>query len=194
MEERWNDGQPAHTLHLIELAALTPEAHAALWQTLLGIDLVGEIRSRNIPIDDPLPFLLENPRALRTRELNDGVWVNVRDIPACFGARTYRTSDRIVVEVDGRRWAIDGGPDGASCAAARAKPDLVTSHAWFSSLLYGGVLPSAPRRRAPHDRARRRRPGPRRPVLHHEPRSPLPRHVLSLTSRHQVGDTSDGRR
>jgi predicted acetyltransferase len=143
MEERWNDGQPAHTLHLIELASVTPEAHAALWQTLLGIDLVGEIRSRNIPIDDPLPFLLENPRALRTRELNDGVWVNVRDIPACFGARTYRTSDRIVVEVDGRRWAIDGGPDGASCAAARARPDLVTSHAWFSSLLYGGVLPSA---------------------------------------------------
>lgn len=154
MEERWNDGHPAHTLHLIELAALTPGAHAALWQTLLSIDLVGEIRSRNVPIDDPLPFLLENPRALRTRELNDGVWVNVRNIPVAFGARTYRTADRIVVEVDGKRWAIDGGPDGASCTVARTRPDLVTSHAWFSSLLYGGVLPSAlvaGRRMTAHD-------------------------------------------
>jgi predicted acetyltransferase len=142
-EERWNDGHPSHPLHLVELIAVTPEAHAALWQTLLGVDLVGDIRSRNIAIDDPLPFLLENQRALRTCELNDGVWVNVRHIPTSFGARTYRTTDRIVVEVDGKRWAIDGGPEGGSCTAVRTRPDLVTSHAWFSSLLYGGVLPSA---------------------------------------------------
>jgi predicted acetyltransferase len=142
-ENQWNNGHPAHVLHLVELAALTPDAHAALWQTLLGIDLVGEIRSFNIAPDDPLPFLLENPRALRTQEVNDGVWVNVRDIPSCFSARTYRTTDRIVVEVDGRRWAIEGGPDGASCTAVKTRADLVTTHAWLSSLLYGGVLPSA---------------------------------------------------
>ncbi len=154
VEEGWNDGHPAHTLHLLELAALTPAAHAALWQTLIGIDLVGEIRSRNVAIDDPLPFLLENPRALRTRELNDGVWVNVRDIPTAFGARTYRTTDRIVVEVDGTAWEIEGGPEGGSCRAVSAPADLVTSHAWFSSLLYGGVLPSAlvaGRRMTAHD-------------------------------------------
>jgi predicted acetyltransferase len=142
IEERWNDGHPAHTLHLIELAAVTPEAHAALWQTLLGVDMVGEIRSFNLAPDDPLPFLLENQRTLRTVEVNDGVWVNVRDIPTSFGARTYRTADRIVVEVDGKRWAIDGGPSGGTCTPVRTRPDLVTSHAWFSSLLYGGVLPS----------------------------------------------------
>ena len=143
VEERWNDGHPSHVLHLLELAAVTPQAHAALWQTLLGIDLVGEIRTFNLAPDDPLPFLLENPRALRTREVNDGVWVNVRDIATSFGARTYRTTDRIVVEVDGQRWAIDGGPEGASCTPVKTRADLVTSHAWFSSLLYGGLLPSA---------------------------------------------------
>jgi predicted acetyltransferase len=143
VEDRWKPGRPAHVMRVIELAAVTPEAHAALWQTLLETDLVSEIQSANIAPDDPLAFLLENPRALRTRENNDGVWVNVRDIPACFGARTYRTSDRIVVEVDGKRWAIDGGPDGASCTTVTTRADLVTTHAWFSSLLYGGVLPSA---------------------------------------------------
>jgi predicted acetyltransferase len=139
----WNDGHPSHRVTLTELVAVTPEAHAALWSVLLDLDLVGTITSRAIAIDDPLPFLLENPRALRTTDLNDGVWLNVLDIPACFGLRTYRVVDRIVVEVDGVRWAIDGGPDGGSCKTVRSRPDLVTSHGPFSSLLYGGVLPSA---------------------------------------------------
>ena len=143
IDSKWQEGHPGGTLHITELAAVTPEAHAALWHTLLGVDLVGEIRSRNIAIDDPLPFLLENPRVFRTCESNDGVWVNVRDIPASFGARTYRTTDRIVVEVDGTRWAVEGSPDGAECKKVRTRPDLVTSHGWFSSLLYGGMLPSA---------------------------------------------------
>ena len=143
VEPNWNNGHPAHTMHLVEIAAITPEAHIALWQTLLSVDLVGEIRSRAIAVDDPLPFLLENQRALRTVELNDGVWVNVRDAAISFGARTYRCTDRLVVEVDARRWAIEGGPDGATCKAVRSRPDLVASHSALSALLYGGVLPSA---------------------------------------------------
>ncbi len=139
----WNDGHPAHTVSVSEVAAATPQAHVALWHTMLNLDLVGAITSRSIPIDDPLPMLLENPRAVRTTNLNDGVWLNVRDIAACFGARTYRVAERIVIEVDGTRWAIDGGPDGATCNVVRSKPDLITSHGPFSSLLYGGVLPSA---------------------------------------------------
>lgn len=139
----WRDGHPASTVSVSEVAAVTPQAHAALWHALLNLDLVGAITSQSIPIDDPLPMLLENPRALRTTDLNDGVWLNVRDIAACFSARTYRVAQRIVIEVDGTRWAIDGGPDGASCAKVRSKPDLITSHGPFSSLLYGGVLPSA---------------------------------------------------
>jgi len=143
LEPRWNDGHPGHILHLLELVALTPDAHAALWQTLLDVDLVAEIRSRAIALDDPLPFLLENQRVVRTTDLNDGVWVNVRDIAIAFGARTYRQADRIVLEADGERWVIDGGPDGASCRRSRARADLTTSHAGFSAMLYGGVLPSA---------------------------------------------------
>jgi len=100
-------------------------------------------RSRVLAIDDPLPYLLDNQRALRTTDLNDGIWVNIRDVATAFGARNYRTTDRIVVEADGMRWAIDGGPDGGSCKAVRTRPDLITSHSGLSSLLYGGVLPSA---------------------------------------------------
>jgi predicted acetyltransferase len=140
---QWNDGHPAHTVAVSEVAAATSDAHAALWYTLLNLDLVGTITSRSIAIDDPLPMMLQNPRSLRTTNLNDGVWLNVRDVPSCFGARTYRTAERFVVQVDDARWAIDGGPDGASCTRVKSRPDLVTSHGPFSALLYGGVLPSA---------------------------------------------------
>ena len=139
----WVEGLPAHTLHLAELAAITPEAHAALWQTLLSMDLVGEIHSRAIAIDDPLPYLLENQRALRTTVLADAVWANIRDVSIAFGARTYRTADRIVVEAGERRWAIEGGPDGATCKSVRSRADLVTTPSGLGSLIYGGVLPSA---------------------------------------------------
>lgn len=142
IEEQWNDGRPAHNMSVVELAAVTAEAHAALWHTLLGVDLVGPITSRQVPLDDPLPYLLTDQRALQTTALHDGIWVNVRDIAASFAARTYSTTDRFVVEVDGTRWAIEGGPDGATCSRVRTRADLVMDHASLGALLLGGVRPS----------------------------------------------------
>jgi predicted acetyltransferase len=143
VEPQWNDGRPAHNLRVVELVATTSDAHTALWHTLLGIDLVGTIISRQVPIDDPLPYLLTNPRALQTTALLDGVWANVRDARACLAARRYSTTDQLVVEVDGERWLIDGSPEGASCKKVRTRPDLMTGHASLGALLLGGVRPSA---------------------------------------------------
>lgn len=143
LEEQWNDGRPAHNMRVVELVATTRDAHAALWHTLLGVDLVGSIISRQVPIDDSLPYLLTNPRALQTTALNDGIWVNVRDAASCLSARSYSTTDRLVIEVDGGRWAIDGGPDGATCSRVRSRPDLVMDQASLGALLLGGVRPSA---------------------------------------------------
>ncbi len=115
---------------------MTPEAHAALWQTLLSVDLVGEIKCVHRPVDDPLPFLLDNQRALRTIGLDDGVWVNVRDVSIAFAARTYRTDERFVVEADGTRWAIEGGPDGGvvrRCAPSPTSSPLMAGSARCST-------------------------------------------------------------
>jgi len=143
MEEDWHDGHPQHTVHLVELVAVTSEAHLALWQTLLAMDLVSIIKTRVLAADEPLPHLLTNPRLVRTIEVNDGVWVNVRDVSIAFGNRTYRSTDKLVIEADGKRWSIDGGPDGASCKPVKSKADLVTTAAGLGSLLYGGVTPSS---------------------------------------------------
>ena len=121
------------------MAAITDEAHAALWAALFGVDLVGTIRSRVIPVDDALPYLLVDPRALRTVGLTDWLWANPFDIAACLEARRYEVADRLVLEVDGRRWAVDGGPDGASAAKVRSRPDVTLTGAALGGLLFGGV-------------------------------------------------------
>jgi hypothetical protein len=64
-------------------------------------------------------------------------------VASCFATRRYGVDDRLVVEVDGNRWAIDGGPDGATCKRVRSKPDLITDTASLGALLLGGVRPSA---------------------------------------------------
>ncbi|CAN5724498.1 GNAT family N-acetyltransferase [soil metagenome] len=134
---QWNDGHPAHELELHDLAAVTPDGHVALWDAVLSVDFVGPIRSRVLALDDPLPYLLTDPRALRTVELNDMVWCHVRDVAACFAARSYGTDDELVVESAGSRWQVGG--DG--CRKVRSRPDLVAEPSALGPLLMG-VAPS----------------------------------------------------
>jgi predicted acetyltransferase len=143
----WNDGHPEFEVRLQDLVAVTPEAHAALWNVVLSIDLAGPIRSRQaVSLDDPLPFLLDDQRALRTTDLSDMLWVRPSDIRGVFGARTYGTDDSFVVEVavadETQRWKITGSPDGGDVRKVRTRPHLSTDQAALGALLLGGVLPS----------------------------------------------------
>lgn len=146
VEPNWSDGHPAHRLQLRELVAVTPEAHLALWNLLLSVDLVGPIESfRAVPVGDPLPYLVTDPRAVRTRELNDGLWLRVSDPERCFGARTYRVDDRLTVGLVESiedladqvtpQTSISVGPDG--CELTDDEPDLVACRSALGPLLLG---------------------------------------------------------
>lgn len=146
IEPRWDDGHPAHRLNLGELVAVTPAAHVALWNVLLSVDLVGPIRStRSVSLDDPLPYLLDDPRALRTVELNDGLWLKVTDPVRCFTARTYRSDDRMVIGIvessddlaagTKPQLTISVGRDGSR--TVEEEPDLVACRSALGPLLLG---------------------------------------------------------
>ncbi|MDQ1722242.1 MAG: hypothetical protein QOI26_1976, partial [Pseudonocardiales bacterium] len=100
VKQDWNDGLPRHLCWINDYAVGTSAAHAALWQVLLGLDLFGRIESVQIPVDDPLPFLLTDYRQVRTTVLNDGVWMRPIDLAATLTARTYRVEIDTVIEVD----------------------------------------------------------------------------------------------
>ena len=121
IEPNWDNGHPAHVLTVKDCIAVTPEAHLALWNLLLSVDLVGPVRShRGVAVDDPLPALLTDQRAVRTTDLNDDLWLKVADPARCFAARSYRTDDRLVIGVVDDPHQLEGGPGGG-------RPDLVVA-------------------------------------------------------------------
>lgn len=149
IETDWNEGHPAHRLQLQRLVAATEEAHLDLWATVMASDLVGPIRARFVVgPDDHLPYLLANPRALRTVERNDFTWLKVIDPVAAFSTRHYRSDDTLVVEVvedladpeapaerPRTRFTVSG--DGAETTDRPA--DMVAQRSALGPLLLGSV-------------------------------------------------------
>jgi predicted acetyltransferase len=141
----WNGGEANRQLHVWDLQAANAQTRAALWEFVLGIDLVVSIRATNLPVDEPLRFLLADSRKLRTDFLIDSVWVLPLDAAALLGARKYSTTGKLAIEVvdpDGSRElvALEGGPDGASCTSrTRSLPDLSCSRATLGSVSLGGT-------------------------------------------------------
>jgi len=132
---------PNGTLTVLELAAATPDAEVALWRFLLDVDLMARTVAGHRPVDDALPHLLADPRRLETLVV-DGLWVALLDPPAALAGRRYGAEDRLVLEVDGTGYVLEGGPDGASCAPSAASPDVSLSAEALGALYLGGIRPS----------------------------------------------------
>jgi predicted acetyltransferase len=137
---------PDRALRVVDLVTVTTEAHAALWRILLAVDLVETITMRALPVDDPLPFLLTDPRQVRTTGLPDGMWARVLDVPAALSARRYAVELDVVLEVHdpfldlGGRFRLRGGPDGAECTPAGPAdgPGVAVETSALGALLFGG--------------------------------------------------------
>lgn len=76
--------QPEETGVLVVegLTATTDEAYRALWELLLDFDLTRKVVAATRPRDEPLRWLLQNPRAMRVTRQSDNLWVRLLDVPA----------------------------------------------------------------------------------------------------------------
>ncbi len=147
---QWTDGIGGGALLLRELFAVTPVAYAALWQYLLGVDLVNSVQCSNRPVDEPLRWLLADPRRLRMTRRTDDLWVRVVDVPAALAARRYGVEDGLVLEIsdpflpaNAGRYVLEAGPNEAVCRPTTAAADLALSVADLGAIFLGGVRPSA---------------------------------------------------
>ncbi|MGY1944086.1 GNAT family N-acetyltransferase [Nocardia asiatica] len=91
------DGR-ARTVEVVEMRTVTAEAHAALWRALLGLDLVSRVDGV-LTDHDPLPYLLTDPRLVRTTARYDGSWLRLMDVPAALTARAYAGELDVTIEV-----------------------------------------------------------------------------------------------
>ena len=113
-----------------ELMAATPEATAALWRFCFDLDLYERTEAVKRPVDDPLPWMLADPRRLQ-RSPRDGLWVRVVDARAALEQRSYATSDRLVLEIrddfcDWNQgcWSLEMSPEGGDCRPVTGGADL----------------------------------------------------------------------
>lgn len=148
-EEKWDEGIPDNVLLLDELHAASEAAEIDLWQFLCSIDLVATIKASTRRVREPLPWYLEDARAVRLKEVGEGLWLRIYDVPAVLGARAYEASDRLVIEVVDRvghhvgpaagRFELDASLDGATCRPTRRAADLTLEVSALGAAVLGGT-------------------------------------------------------
>ncbi|MHB8466621.1 MAG: GNAT family N-acetyltransferase [Acidimicrobiales bacterium] len=138
------DGVAERSIEVEDLAADDPVVEVSLWRYVLDVDLVSEVRARSRPRDEPMRWLLADPRRLRTTSVRDDVWVRLLDVCAALGARAYQVEGSVVLEITDTfrpqtagRYRLDAGPDGAVCAPTRDSPDLALSVADLGTAYLG---------------------------------------------------------
>ncbi|MRH91408.1 GNAT family N-acetyltransferase [Nocardia sp. SYP-A9097] len=125
-----------------EFRAVTPEAHIALWRVLLSLDLLDRLEV-DLTDDDPLPWLVTNPRLVRTKHRFDGLWARIMDVPQALSARTYRTDLDLVLGVAdpfrdaGGTFALRVRDGVAECEPTARPADLELGIDVLSSLYFG---------------------------------------------------------
>jgi predicted acetyltransferase len=143
------DGMPAQVLMLQDLFWTSPAVCAALWADMLTRDLVGEVRARMRPPDDPIQYMLVDPRRART-SVSDGLWVRIVDLPTALQRRRYACAVDVVIEVtdpllpaNEGRWLLQaGGPgDGGkpTCERTTAPADVVLPVSALGAAYLGGT-------------------------------------------------------
>lgn len=127
------------------LSAVTPDALTALWGFALQHDLVDRVTADLRPVDDPLPWLVNDPRGVEVR-VHDHGWLRILDVPAALEARTYRAPLDLVVRVDdalgfaGGTWRLTIAEGRASVTTAETdQVDVALDVATLSALYLGGV-------------------------------------------------------
>jgi predicted acetyltransferase len=143
---RVKDGSGDRPVVLVrELIATNPTAYRSLWQFLFAVDLTRSVEYPFATADEPLLYLVDEPRKLGGR-LSDALWLRILDIPAALAARRYtapvdvvlRVTDPLVPQNTGD-WHLTGGPDNAQCHRATRPADLECDLGALGAAYLGGA-------------------------------------------------------
>lgn len=149
VKHTWEHALPDGRVLVSEVVGLDRVAETALWRFLFSLDLVSKVEAELRPLDDPVRWMLVDPRRLRVTMTSDMLWVRLVDVAAALAARRYRVPGTLVFEVaDGfrpgvaGRYRLEGGPDGAECHRTDDAPDLGLTAEDLGALYLGGVAAS----------------------------------------------------
>jgi predicted acetyltransferase len=135
------------TIEISEQVSVTDTAHATMWRFLLNFELVDKIVAVNRPADDPLWWMLSDPRRLN-RKSHDSLWLRLLDIPRALEARTYNADGRLKIGIVSERqpevsgtYVLEISDSQATVKKTTDKPDVIMTPADLSTIYLGGVTP-----------------------------------------------------
>jgi predicted acetyltransferase len=150
------------TIAVEDFFAPTMDAYLGLLRFLLGLDLIDRVVFWMLPLDDPLPWLLADRRAMKVSAVHDETWLRVVDVQQALTARRYGGEDSVTIAVkdpllpnNSATFTITG--DGAEPTDRHAQIDVsveglgavLLGGATWHGLVAGGLAraddPTAPR-------------------------------------------------
>lgn len=138
-----------NSVRVVELLAADPHVYRALWDYILNTDLCQTAICGRGRADEPLRWLLADPRRFRVNALSDFLWLRLLDIPRALAARSYRAEDELILEVRESfpsprvsRLLLRTGPadaHGAECAPTTRPADISLETRSMAAAYLGGV-------------------------------------------------------
>jgi predicted acetyltransferase len=144
-EHDWSRGFGDGTVRVRDLLSIDPAAHAALWEFLLGLEMMTTISQWNVPTDDPIFSWISEPRRVNYR-LRDQLFMRLVDLPRALGARGYRTDLDVIVDVrdafcpwNAGRWQLALNRDGGACTKTSRSADVSLDVVDLGAAYLGGT-------------------------------------------------------
>ncbi|MGH2634092.1 MAG: GNAT family N-acetyltransferase [Tepidiformaceae bacterium] len=138
-------GSAASELRVRELIADGDSAYSALWQFVFGVDLIKTIHAEWRRVDEPLVWMLNDPRRL-IRRTQDTLFVRLVDAAEALAGRHYSTEDELVIglrdtfcEWNTGAYLLKAGPGGATCSRTNRTPDITLETEALGAAYLGGV-------------------------------------------------------
>ncbi len=130
------------TIRVVEAFGVDDAATRDVWRFLLQIDWTDRIAVYHLPVDHPLPLLVDRVNKLRLT-VWDGLWLRVVDVPTALAGRRYATAAPVTVEVvsdpsfpeNVGSWTIAGG----EVHRGRRRPDVRVGVDALGSVFLGGL-------------------------------------------------------
>jgi predicted acetyltransferase len=145
VDEHWEGMRPMSVVVVDDLVATTQSAYAALWKLCCDLDNVTTVKAPNRSVDEALPWMLADARAMVQVGRSDIVWLRLLDVETALSARRYLTTGSLVIEVHDAmghaagRYELGGGPDAASCTRTTKPADIELTVTTLGSAYLAGV-------------------------------------------------------
>lgn len=132
-------------LDIRDLVWLNAPAYRAIWDHLANMDLVTQTVWERVPIDDPLPHMLLEPRMLNTRA-SDNLLARIIDVEKALPGRHYSEEGVLTFEIidelcpwNKGKWRMETTSAGTHISRTSEEPQLVMPVSTLAMLVFNQI-------------------------------------------------------